>query len=267
MTTAAAAGAGRVRPIYTRIGVLGLGMIAATIAVWLVAGTIMGSEDVGFFAVVMAIPAVAAFLEWRFGTWAAIVGIAASALVAFGLFWVVFGLATPGSPLDFVSGITIPLGAVLGIGGSVAALVQKRRGHLEDHVMPGEKRIVRAVGGLVAVALVVSVSLMFIGRETVDATAAAGATSVGQKNFEFSPATFEADAGGKLLVKNGDPFAHDVAIPALGIEAVALNPGSSTLLDLSGAEPGTYTVYCTLHSDTDESDPEEAGMAAKLVVK
>lgn len=265
---AAAEVGARSRPVYDRIGVLGLVLIAGTLAVWLASGILTGmGDDAGFLAVFLAVPTVVAFLQWRFGTWATVLGLVTSALAGLSMFWAVFGLSTPGSILDFVGGITIPLGTVLGIVGSAAALVQKRRGRTTTTATLGERRIVRVVAGIVAVAVVGSALVSFTGREQVDAAAAAGAVDVAMAGSKFTPATIESAAGGKLLVRNNDAFAHDFAVPALGIEAIALNPGSSALVELGGAAAGTYTAYCTLHSDTDVADAEEAGMAATLIVK
>jgi plastocyanin len=85
--------------------------------------------------------------------------------------------------------------------------------------------------------------------------------------FEFVPDVIEVDASDpRLVVSNSDAFLHDLAVPALDA-IVRVTPGSSELLELTGAAPGTYVVYCTLHSDTSVDDPDEAGMAATLVLR
>ncbi len=67
------------------------------------------------------------------------------------------------------------------------------------------------------------------------------------------------------MVRNDDAFLHDLVLPDHDL-AVTASAGSERLLDVSSLPPGSYTFYCTLHSDTSDPNPETAGMAATLVV-
>ena len=249
---------------------LGLLFIASVPVIFTVAGLIAGQEigsDLGFFGAVFAIAIVGAVLVSRLGTAGRIAGIVASLLAFGGMFWATFGLFAPAAFADFLPGMLMPLGFLMGLGGSITALVQNRKGNIRAEAGPGESKIMRGALILVAVGMVVSAIMTVTGRTTVDAAAAEGATPVTMKNFDFA-GTLEIAAGSpaKVLVHNSDAFVHDFAIPALDIEATAVNPGSDLLLDVT-APAGTYTVYCTLHSDVSESDPEKAGMATTLVAK
>ena len=261
----------RSRPVYTRVQVLGLLLVAATLlvvaAIAIATEPAAAGEVVGFIGPIAAAALLAAWMAWRFGTWARIIGIVVSLGVAFMMFWTVFGLAAPDSFADFVLGVGVPTGILLGVGGGIAALVAGRRGRIQAGPARGEQRLVRGVLVVVAVALAVSAVLTIFGRTSVDPALAAGATTVDMSDFEFVPAVIEVDASDpRLVVTNSDAFLHDLAVPALDA-IVRVTPGSSDLLDLSGAAPGTYTAYCTLHSDTRVADPTEAGMAATLVIR
>jgi plastocyanin len=260
--------AGRTRAVYTGVAATGLLVVAAVPALFIVAMLVAGLftlEEAGFFLVVLAATLVAAGVVWQFGTWAKAVGLLVALGAAGAMFWVVFGLAYPASFVDFVPGVMMPIGIVLAIGGSIAALVQGRRGHLESHATSGERRIIVGALAVIAVAAVASGGLAIAGRSTV--AAAAGATPVSITDFEFAEGTYEVAAGEQvsMLVHNSDPVVHTFTIPALGIDETVL-PGNDALVEFT-ADAGTYTVYCVPHSNTDEHDPAEAGMAATLVVE
>lgn len=269
MATATAAGtaARPARPVYTRIGVLGLALVAGTGLLLIIVALATGEAGDGLvFAVPAAIAAGAAVLGWRYGTWSKVVGLVLSVLFGLAGFFFAFGPAYPASILDFVPGLALPLGVVLGISGNAAAIVQGRRGHREAAPTRGERAVVTSVLAALALAAVVSGALTVVSRSTVDPASTAGAAEVRMQDFEFSPATMALDADGRLYVHNADPFVHDLVVEELGVD-VTLMPGSEEVVALAGATPGTYTVYCTLHADTGVADPEQAGMAATLTVR
>lgn len=223
-------------------------------------------EDVGFFVVAIAVPWLVAWLVWQFGTWAKVLGILASLASGFLLFWTVFGLQAPASLADFVLGVMLPLGVLLGLLGSIAAIVAQRRGHLDPQARRGERKIVGAAVGLVVLATVVAGTLTLTGRTSVDEGAAAGAVSATMKDFTFVEGSYETGAGegSRIVVRNDDPFMHDFTIPELGV-AVDVLPRGAQLIELD-APPGEYTIYCTLHSDTSADRPSPDDMTGTLRV-
>lgn len=254
----------RRRPVYTRVQVLGLLLIGtATFAVAVLAA-VVEPEALIFFGIISVATLLAAALAWRFGTWARLLGIVVSAAAAFMLFWAVFGLSYPQSFVDFALGVAVPLGALLGVGGGIAALVRGRRESASTQV---ESRLVRGTLIVVVLALAASAVLTVLNRTAVDPAVAAGSTEVEMVAFAFEPLEIRTSASDpRLTVKNADPFMHDIAVPALDV-LVNVTPGSTVTVDLSGAAPGTYMVYCTLHSNTSIDDPAEAGMAARLIIE
>lgn len=266
-TTAPAAVGSRAR--YTRVGALGLVLAALGPLTFFAAGLFAGlplSEGI-FFLVTAGIALLGAALVWWLGTVGKILGIVASLLVGAALFWTAFGLAFPASVVDFVPGVLVPMGVLLGISGSVAAIVARRRGRMDVVASPGESQIMRAALAIALLAVVVSATLTMLSRTSVSADSAAATSTM--TNFEFAEGTYTVTAGepATIRVHNSDPVVHDFAVPALGVEAVTVLPGSSQLIEISG-DPGTYVIYCTLHSDTSDSDPDPAdNMVASLVVE
>jgi plastocyanin len=259
----------RVRPVYTRVAVLGLLFVAVAPVLFTAAGLLAGqslAEEGPFFAVIIVLPLIGVALLLRTGLLGRIAGIVLSLAAAGGMWWTAFGLAAPASFTDFVGGVLVPGGILMGLGGSIAAIVSSRKGRVAAEATRGETRIMMTAVGILALAIVFSGIMTLTGKTTVDAAAAEGATEVGFSSFKFAEASYTVPAGDtKIVVHNSDAFVHDFAIPALGVDPVVVNPGSEKLVEFS-AEPGSYIMFCTLHSDI-TSTTAEGQMAATLVVE
>lgn len=253
----------RPRAVYTRIEALGLALIALVPVVFVAAVVITGgsTDELAFFALPFAIATIGALLVWRFGTWAKVVGVVLSLAAALTMFWAAFGLAYPSSFADFVPGLMLPLGVVLGVGGGIAAVVRRRR--MEVEATAGERRLIRFSIGLLVLAALVSATMHLVSKTTADAAGAAATATM--SDFEFTPATYEVASGDSILVHNSDAFVHTFTVPELGIDQTVV-PGSRHLIEVTG-DAGTYTVYCRPHADMDEAKAEDAGMAASLTVR
>lgn len=265
----AAVPAVRARPVHSRIAVFGLLLLGAAPLLMLVIAVVTGmslADEGPFLALGAAIPLAAAALAWRFGAWSQVLAIVAALIAGAGLFWFAFGLAVPGSFGDFIPGLLFVLGFVLALGGSVAALVQGRRGNVSTTAAPTERRIMVGATMLLAAAVVVSgVLTVLAGRATADVSG----VEVTMSDFAFTEGRYAATAGepATFVVHNSDGFVHDFAVPGLDVDPVEVLPGADAVIELPAADPGTYTVYCTLHSDTAADDSAQAGMAATLVVE
>jgi plastocyanin len=259
---------GRSRPRYARVGLLGMGLLTATVMVFLLLALARIPEDAGFIAVMLAVVGIGTVLAWRFdATWSRIVALVVTLAMAFMAFWVAFGLLHPASFFDFVPAVTFVAGVGLSLFGNIAAIVQRRRQHLDPRTGPAERRIEQVTIGVVVLAVLASGVLSVLGRTSVDEATAADAVAVEMASFAFEPGTVEASGGQELLVHNSDPFMHDIAVPELGIDAVNVAPGSDLLVEVP-ATPGTYVVYCTLHSDVTDADPDpDKQMVASLTVR
>lgn len=249
------------RPAYARLGVVGLGLIAAAMALLAGAFAATGSDQLVAALAILGVVAVIAALAWRYGTWAKVIAIVCSVLIGVAFMpLLIVGVAYPASPTDFLPGLFLPLGVVLGIGGSAAAIRHRRE--LIVHAKPTERRIMQGVLILLLAAVAVSTVSALVSRSTVDL--ADGGVPVDMRGFAF-PERIEAHVGDQLVVHNSDATVHDFAVPHLDLKTLVL-PGNDGVIDLADADEGTYIVYCTLHSNTSNPDPTTAGMATTLVV-
>jgi plastocyanin len=255
---------GRRRPFAT-MGLLGLVLLLATTLVFAAVILSMFPEELGFVLLPLAVVGVVTLLAWRIdATWVRVLGILATLAFATMFFWVAFGLGHPASVLDFVPAVTFVLGTLLSLVGNIGAIVQRRAPRAMGS---GERRTLQATAAVLGLAVVVSGTMALLGRTTVDPQLASDATVVEMRDFAFEPLTMEVDGGGQLLVANRDAFVHDLTVPDLDLE-VTVNPRSEVLVDVPAA-PGTYVVYCTLHSDTNDPAPELDGdmMVGQLLVR
>jgi plastocyanin len=254
-------------PRGTRLAALGLLMISAAGAIWLVAGMIWGldlGESAGFLVPTIMLPAIAAFIVWRFGTWARVVGIVV-ALLALGTLWfTAFGLLEPDSVFDFVGGLLVVPGAVIAIVGCIQAIRAARRGDLVARREGREARAMSVILAAVVGLTVVSAVVTLVGRSTADATQADVEVSI--KDFTFEAGGVEevsVTGGDTLFVANDDPFHHTFTVDELQID-VPFGPSSQELIEIP-AQPGTYTLYCRPHTSNPD-DPSEGDMATTLTV-
>ena len=122
-----------VKARWTRLATLGLVMVGLAAFLMIAASLIWGvdvADDLPFFLSLVIVPWVAAFLVWRFGTWAKVVGIVVGLASIGAMFWTAFGLAVPASFFDFVPGLLVVPGALIAIVASIRWIVANRRGHL-----------------------------------------------------------------------------------------------------------------------------------------
>jgi hypothetical protein len=263
MAATVAVSEGRVRPVYTRVEAAGLAMISAGVVIFFVAQLLNDPAEAGFFAVPLVVMALALVLVWRTGLVGQIVGIVAALAAITMMFWAAFGLAYPASFVDFVPGYLVPFGALAAVGGGAAALVQRRRDHLESAATPGERRVLLVLGAGALLAVAVS------GVLSVTSRTVAGIEGDGQiaiTKFDFAAPTGTFAAGGTIVAANDDPIVHSFTIPALGIDEVLL-PGSSKAIELPAGSSGTHVLYCKPHANVNDPNPATAGMATELVIR
>lgn len=247
--------------VHTHTEILGLSLIAGAITFMLAAGLFSGvaMDEAVFIVPFILAPTIGAVLAWRFSTWGRIAGLFLGLAAAVMTFWMGFGLFVPASVVEFTAGTAYVLGVVMMLYGGIASLV--RRADVRDETPRTEMLLDRTVLGVVVLAFVISLPLWLANRTTVDAAAAADLPEVTAANFAFEDVT--AAAGGQLVVRNQDPFAHTFTIDALGID-VELLPGSAAIVDLPDTA-GTYTYYCIPHSSDAGNGTDD--MAATLTLE
>jgi plastocyanin len=178
-------------------------------------------------------------------------------------------LAYPQAFSEFVPSVSFVVGFVVALGGLIAVVVQRRRGNLTSRVTLSERRVVRGATGLLALAAGVSGILTVVDAAASQGAAVTGDAAVTMTDFAFAEEEYVIAAGqpATLAVHNGDGFVHDIAIPGLDVAPQKVLPGKDAAVTIAPAEPGTYTIYCTLHSNVSETNPAAAGMAAILIVR
>jgi len=259
------------RPVFARTHVLGLWLLAAMQVVLMVAAIAptpaMAGEVLAFFLPVLAATLLAIWLVSRYPKWGLVAGIAATLLSAGLMLADTLKALTPSSPANLILGVGVPLGVVLGMAGGIGALASARRGRTAVSETSLERSIRMATLALMGMVAVAAVPLFFMGRDTVDVAAAAGAVPVEMIGFEFEPTEINVDSSNpRLLVRNRDGLLHDLTVPELDV-LVRVNPGSSTIVELPQPASGTYVVACTIHTYAGTVDsPEEGDMAAVLAV-
>jgi hypothetical protein len=245
---------------------MGLAMAALGPLLMFAASLLWGldtADDAPFFLITAAIPLVGAFLLLRFpGLWPKIVGVVLSILVGLALHWTAFGLFAPNSFFDFAPGILVVPGAILGLVGSIAAIVAQRRGKAGAAPADGEAKTVRIAFSAVVGLAAISGILTFLGKETVDDSQADSQVSL--SDFEFDKESYSFDGGSTVLVRNDDPFLHTFTVEELDIDE-ALTPGSEILVEIPD-NAGDYLLFCDPHTE-DAEDPSEDDMTADLTVE
>jgi plastocyanin len=245
----------------TTLAALGFAMAAVGPILIILAGLVFGmdTEDLTFFIIPTVLGLVGTYLVRRRSTVAKAFSIVIALGIGMLLFWTAFGLAIPSSFFDFVPGILVLPGALLAIGGTITALASRSRAS-----GAGERRAALAIVTLVGLLGGLSAVLTLTGRDSVpDAVADEADVVVDLKEFEFDESAYEVPAGGTVLVKNDDPFAHTFTVDDLDID-VDMGPGDEKVIEIPD-DPGTFVLYCKPHTE-DSDDPGEDDMASEITV-
>jgi plastocyanin len=72
------------------------------------------------------------------------------------------------------------------------------------------------------------------------------ATTVELADFVFRPDCLSVDAGGTITLENTGDALHTFTVTGTDVD-LDVDAGTSVEASLSGVEPGTYAVTCTLH--------------------
>jgi plastocyanin len=237
---------------------VGLATITATfLALMVVSLVLLDGDEIGVFIVFAALVGAATLVTWRFDRqWARAIGLAGT-VVSLGGFFFAFGLFHVFSPIEFIAAVAYVIGVVVSLVGGIRAILASRKGR--QGATRVEQRLPVVVAGIIGVAAVVSITGFLLTRQDVSDSDAAGAELIEMTKFAFDPDPSEVPADATLLVRNSDPFVHDITIEALDV-SVTVGPGSEALVDLGEAAPGTYEYFCSLHWDG------TSGMSGTLVI-
>jgi plastocyanin len=238
---------------WSHLASFGFLMTACGPLLMILAGTAWGldAEDVPFFAIVAVLALAAAALVRQRRTALKVIGVVLGLLAGVAMFWTAFGLTYPGSVLDFVPGLLVLPGALLGLVAGIASIRAQRRGDLGSS--PQERRAIPRIAAAIGVLALVSLVLTVAGRETVsDDEAASADVTITISDFEFDDDEgYELEGGSTVLVKNDDPLVHTFTVDDLDIDET-LSPGSEKLITIPD-QPGEFILYCEPHT----GDPDE----------
>jgi len=233
----------RSRPLYARVSIVGLLLIALVSLVFVVLSMIDGeASTVGFFIISIVLSVAFAGLMWRFGRWALVL----AALWGFLnlVLWgslLVLSLSYFNSFFDFFLPLFLTVGGILAAVGAIIAFVQQRRGTARTVSSRVERRTFAAISVTLLALSVFSGSLHIAGLTTVSAEAEAGAIVVEMRNSYLAPDRLEISVGetARIVVKNNDFFIHTFEIEELGVKHTIL-PFSELLIELRPTSTGEF---------------------------
>jgi manganese oxidase len=121
--------------------------------------------------------------------------------------------------------------------------------------------IVLAVAFFAAIVSVVGIGLALRAANDDGGAAVAGESVHAElSEFAISLSTTEVATAGTLMIHNNGTMPHDLVVRDTDLAASQIAPGESAELDLSGLEPGTYEMYCTIPGHAD------SGMTASITI-
>ncbi|MCH8207284.1 MAG: hypothetical protein IH956_09820, partial [Chloroflexi bacterium] len=119
----------KTRPLYTRVAITGLLLIALSSLVFIILTLIDGeASTLGFFVISIVLSVIFAGLVWRFGRWALVLAALWGFPNLWGLLYLWGLLSGLNSFFDFVLPLLLTVGALLTLVGAIVAFVEQRRG-------------------------------------------------------------------------------------------------------------------------------------------
>jgi len=234
------------RPVYTRVAIVGLLLIALSSLVFIIITLIdilaLNAGEVStlvFFIISIVLSVIFAGLVWRFGRWALVL----AALWGVPNLWGLPGLwSYLNSFFNFVLPLLLTVGALLAVVGAIVAFVQQRRGTARTAATRPERRTFGAIAVVLLGLVILSGTLHIRGLTSVSAEAEAGATVVEMRNSYLAPDRLEIPVGEttRIVVKNNDFFVHTFEIDELGVKHTVL-PFSELLIELRPTNTGEFT--------------------------
>lgn len=248
------------QPTGTRLIVLGVAILAVG-NLWVLP---FDPSAIVFSAPGILIASLAAFLAWRFGTWAKVVSLVIGILLLL-LATVTFGgIGVVASAFDFVPTLAGWLCGLLMVVGSVAAMLS--RGGRPTFLDGREQAVFGGAAAVAAILAAVSGVLSFTADRTVDEADRVGAIEIAIDDFAFpeQPIAIPAGETTRLLLRNDDKYFHTITSTELGFDE-GLNPGDEVLVEVTPDDTGTFQLWCRPHAT--ETDGVWDGMVGKVAIR
>lgn len=258
------------KPFFTLLTVSGFSLMLLAAVLFAVLGALM--SDIAEFApflLIFFIPSILGILlPWLVGRWAVIVPVVlALALLALLAPMLPYALAHPEAGLEFVAITWLALGAVVGVAGGVASLVQWRRRTARPGATRAQRQTLAILLTLPALLAVIGFGTWLAARTTLTPAERGDAVGVNMRDSTYSLAELPVQTGAtvRLAVSNQDAGAHTFTLPEAGVD-VFIPPGAERLVEFQApAAAGAYTWFCIPHVAQTENGPE--GMTGTLRVE
>ena len=233
----------KTHPVYTRVAIVGLLLIAVGSIVFSILTLIDGeATTLGGFIIAILLSVIFVGLMLRFRRWPLVL----AALWGFlNLMWgwlLFLSLSYPNSFFDFVLPLLMTVGALLVLVGAIVAFVQQRRGSARRLSTRRERWTFAVIATVLLALVILSGTLHIAGLTSVSAEVEAGAIVVELRNSYLAPDRIEIPVGEttRLVVKNNDFFVHIFVIDDLGVEHTVL-PFSELMIELRPSDTGEFT--------------------------
>jgi heme/copper-type cytochrome/quinol oxidase subunit 2 len=219
------------------------------------------------FVLIFFIPSILGIvLPWFVGRWAVIVPVVlALALLALLAPMLPYALAHPEAGLEFVAITWLAFGALVGVIGGVASVMQWRRRTARPGATRAQRLALAILLTLPALLAVIGFGSWLVARTTLTPAERGDAVSMTMRDSAYALPELQAQAGAtvRLAVANQDAGAHTFTLPEAGVD-VFIPPGAERLVEFQAPAAGTYTWYCIPHVTQTETGPE--GMTGTLRV-
>jgi len=256
------------KPFFTLLTVSGFALMLLAAVLFAVIGALTTdlAESAPFLLIFFVPSILGLLLPWFVGRWAVVVPVVlALALLALLAPMLPYALAHPEAGLEFVAITWLALGALVGIIGGVASLLQWRRGRATPGATRSQRQALAILVTLPALLAVVGFGTWLAARTTLTTAERGNAMPVTMRDSTYSLAEIQTQAGAgvRLAVANQDAGAHTFTLPEAGVD-VFIPPGAERLVEFQAPAAGTYTWYCVPHVTQTESGLE--GMTGTLRV-
>lgn len=254
------------KPFFTLLTFSGFALMLLAAVLFTLLGALT-SEVAEFapFVLIVFIPSILGIVLPQFvGRWVVIVPVVlAVALLALLAPMLPYVLAHSEAGLEFVTITWLALGALVGVIGGVASLLQWRRRTAQPGATRGQRLALAILLTLPTLLAVIGFGTWLAARTTVTPAEHGDALSMTMRDSAYSLPELQAQTGAtlRLAVSNQDMGAHTFTLPEAGVD-VFIPPRPERLVGFQAPAAGTYTWHCVPHFTQTGTGPE--GMMGML---
>jgi plastocyanin len=94
------------------------------------------------------------------------------------------------------------------------------------------------------------------GEDCTDDAAASGPGDLGFEDYRFAPACLQINTGQGLHLHNDGQAIHNLSVEGFPGIDVDVPPEEENNTEATGLQPGTYTIFCKYHRDSQDMEGE-----------